>query len=448
MNARWAWTTVLGAKTLTHAAALTDDGFVVTTSDATTPRERRTALAEAFARPHLLHLADGRVRFEVLAAVAARLDAAAVGSPRDATRLAFWRAYDPARVRPETLVYAVERAGGALEPWPLRLDGHGLIAQEYLRGSPTHLLPDEVFAYGPPGPRAPRHVRETLRTRMLAALRPGHGLTAADGFPSLAHALIPRRDWTWDRRHDGETGLSTEPGVVTLGYRYGHDTGWTDYAPERVLSRDPRIHLFAPAEVEDELMDALAQARTASPEHHPPSVEAYAALRARAVDRAPWGRTTRLVTPAAPALREHDWGTRAALTLYGSLRPEVALPAAPTSFDAYAHGHSYNARSDDAWVAPDGSGVLRAEHWFGGLPGDGVDEVWHVLPGGGRRVVFDVCTDSTQNELDLTLSADDAATLERLCAHVAALLDAYGFAAPEERAPVDVRRRTDLRSAP
>lgn len=448
MSARWEWTTVLGAKTYAHAATLTDDGIVVTESDAVTPRARRYPLAEAFARPHLLSVADGRVRFELLAAVAARLDDAAVSGPRDATRLAFWRSYDPARVRPETLVYAVERAGRAPAPWTLRLDGYGLFAQAYASAPPTHLLPDDVFVHGPLGARAPRQVREALRARMLGALRPGHGLGPADGIPALAHERIPQRAWSWDRRHDGETGLSTEPGAVTLGYQYGHDTGWTDYSPERVLSGDPRIHLFAPPEVERELMDALEQARGAPPERRPPSVEVYAALRARAVDRAPWPVSTRLVTPVAPVTREHAWGERAALAVYGSLRPEVALPEAPTAIDPYAHGRCYNARGDDAWVAPDGTGVIRAEHWFGGLPGDGVDDVWHVLPGGGRRVLFEVCTDSTQNELELTLSADDAPTLAGLRAHVAALLDAYGFAAPEERAPSEARRRTDLRSAP
>ena len=388
------------------------------------------------------------MRFDLLAAVAARLEVAAAGGARVATRLAFWRAYDPARVRPETLVYAIDRAGREPEPWTLRLDGDGLIAQEYTRGPPTHVLPDDVFVHGPLGPRVPRQVREALRARMLGALRPGHGLSAAQGFPSIDHARIPPRTWSWDRRHDGETSLSTGPGVVTLGYQYGHDTGWTDYAPERVLSGDPRIHLFAPPEVERAVMADLEQARAAPSEPLPPSVDAYAALRARAVDRAPWAVSTRLVTPAAPVMREHRWGVRAALAVYGSLRPDVALPEAPTAFDAYAHGHCYNARGDDAWIAPDGSGVIRAEHWFGGLPGDGVDDVWHVLPGGGRRVCFEVCTDSTQNELEVTLSADDAPTLAGLRAHVAALLGAYGFTAPDERAPSDARRRTDLRSAP
>lgn len=448
MSARWDWTTKLGVRAYAHAATLTDDGLVVVESDARTPRERRFTLAEAFARPHLLFIDDVRVAFELIAAVAARLDVAALSCARDVTRLAFWRSYDPARVRPETLVYVIERARSEPEPWTLRLDGHGLIAQEYVRAPPTHVLPDEVFVHGPLGARAPLHVRETLRARMLGALRPGHGLSAAQAFPSLDHARIPRRAWSWDRRQDGETGLSVEPGAVTLGYQYGHDTGWTDYAPERVLSGDPRIHLFAPPEVEREVMEALNLARVAPSEPRPPSVEVYASLRARAVDRAPWGVSTRLVAPVAPATREHDWGRRAALAVYGSLRPELALPAAPTAFDAFAHGRCYNARDDDAWIASDGTGVIRAEHWYGGLPGDGVDDVWHVLPGGGRRVMFDVCTDSTQRELDVTLSADDAATLAALRAHITALLDAYGFASPEERAPSADRRRTDLRSVP
>lgn len=180
----------------------------------------------------------------------------------------------------------------------------------------------------------------------------------------------------------------------------------------------------------------------------PPSPDAYAALRARAVDRAQWALSTRLVTPAAAVMRADDWGERLARTVYDALHPDAALPATSASFDSHVHGHSYNARGDDAWIADDGTGVLRAEHWFGGLPGDGVDEVWHVLPGGGRRVVFDVCTDSTQNELAVTLSADDGATLRALAERVVVLLRAFGFAAPEERAPDPATRRTDYRSRP
>lgn len=455
MEQRWTWTTKFGQTTYEHSVTL-DASAVTEFSSGSMPRERRSTFVETFTKPHLLRGPEPVIRFQIFGAIASCLTDAELASERDRTRLAFWRAYDPERVRAEVLAFVTQRPREAPTQHVIRLDGLGMYALEYACAAPTHYLPDDVFVHGPSLPSVPLHTREVLRSRLFAALRPGHGLTREQSFPRLDHARMTGRSWSWDRRQNGETGLVVAPGCVTAGYQYEHDMGWSDYAPERVLSKDPRVALAAPPEVEQEVLADLAlavmpDARAAVSAAGAAPPDAFFALRARAIDRAPWNHSVDLqfsqFEEFTVSARPHDWASRAALGLYASLRPDAELPTSPLRVDERAHKHSYNWKDDAAWLAEDGTGVLLAQYCFGGSPGDGVNDVFHILPNADRRVCFEICTDSTQNTLDVTLSADDEARLASLSEHVAAYFRCFGLAAPATKATGTGLIRIDTSSA-
>lgn len=447
---RWTWTTQLGPRSHEHSLTLDAHG-VTLLSDFSTPSERRWSMAAAFSRPDLIAGLPPETRFALVEALAARVPSSDIQSSRDRTRVALWRHYDRSRVRPETFVFAVPRPKGPPVAHVFRLDGLGLHIPASAYAPEAHYLPDDVFVHGSPLPGMPRHARATLRRRLFAALRPGHGLQLDQSFPTLDYARLTPREWTWDARSDGAKSLMLTPGTVLAGYQYGHDMGYTEYAPERVLTREPRVDLGGSLEVERELLAALAtaltptlEAPTAVPKEPSP---AFFALRRRVVDRAPWNHSMDLVFDDFLRLEQgYDWADRAALGLYASLRPDAELP--PESFvaDEYRHQHCYNWRNDRAWLAPDGTGVLVGMYCFGGSPGDGVNDVFHVLPVSERRVVFEVCTDSTQNTLGVTLSADDAGDLEQLCDEVEAYFRGFGLGRAARRATGSYTLYTDAHS--
>ncbi len=447
---RWTWATTLGPRVHEHALAL-DAGGVTLVSSQCTPSERRWAPVEAFCRPDLIAGLPPETRFALVQALAERISADELHLPRDRSRHAFWQHYDRARVHPETFAFVVPQPNREPVTHVFRLDGLGLHIPASAYAPEAHYLPDDVFVHGPPLPATPLHARATLRRRLFEALRPGHPLRAEHSFPRLDHARMAPQRWTWNPRSDGETILELSRGSVLAGYVYGHDMGYTEYAPERVLSGEPRVHLSAPAEVERELLSKLTaallpsvEAPTVASTHPSP---ALLALRRRVVDRAPWNHSTELVfDDFLSMVHGYDWADRAALGLYASLRPDTELPAAPLTVDEGRHQHSYNWKNDRAWLAPDGSGVLVAMYCFGGSPGDGVNDVFHILPVSHRRVVFEVCTDSTQNTLDVTLSVDDPADLEPLCDEVEAYFRGFGLGPAERCDPGTHHLPTDARS--
>ena len=93
--------------------------------------------------------------------------------------------------------------------------------------------------HAPPLPWVPIAL-DALRAKLFAALRPGHGIEVDASFPSLNHSRVHSLSWAWDQRANWESGLTLSPGCVTIGYQYEHDMAWSEYAPKRVLSGDPR----------------------------------------------------------------------------------------------------------------------------------------------------------------------------------------------------------------
>jgi hypothetical protein len=255
----WAWTLRFGGSEYVNSVTLTDAEVVVLQENAWA-RVQRSTLAEAFARPFRF-FESPRDLFAFVTALAERLRESDVRSERDAVRRRFLRAYDPSRVRAETFAWTIERASGDPLQRTMRLEGVGAFGDDRADEPPEHDLPDELFVDGPAGLKLPVAARETVRARLFEALSPGHGLLAANSFPRLDHGRIARRSWAFGASPEGESGVSTEPGVVTRGSYYAHDYGFTEYAPERVLSRSPRVSLNAPEAVEREVLAVLDAAR-------------------------------------------------------------------------------------------------------------------------------------------------------------------------------------------
>jgi len=161
----------------------------------------------------------------------------------------------------------------------------------------------------------------------------------------------------------------------------------------------------------------------------PPLPPAFFELRERAVDRAPWPHTVALAV-SLPERREPDWAKRVAFALHGRLAPGWTFPAAPIVADRWRDGTAYNWGDDAAWLDGGSGGIFVASECFGALPGDGVDVVYHVVPDGGARVLFEYGTDYTQNDTTVVVSASDGARLDAVCAAVSAVFVEHGYAPP------------------
>lgn len=258
-NVEWSWSSRVGATAYRSAVTLTD-AEVIIAQESTASRERRCSIADAFARPFRFFEAP-RDLCAFVAEMAARLREADVRSTRDAARLRFWRAFEPSRLRAEAFSWSIERPTEAPLARTMRLEEIGAFLDVGPHVRPRHDLPDELFVDGPPGLMLPADAREAVRARLFEALRPGHGLVDADSFPRLDHSRIACRTWSFAARPDGDSGVSTQPGMVVAGTYYAHDYGYDEYEPERVLSRSPRVSLGAPAEVEREVLEVLEAAR-------------------------------------------------------------------------------------------------------------------------------------------------------------------------------------------
>lgn len=259
MKLEWVWTLRFGGRAYVNSVTLSDSEVVVRQENAWEQVQRST-LAEAFARP-FRSFETPQDLLAFVSALSERVRASDVRSERDAVRLRFLRAYDPSRVRAETFSWAIERGSGDPLQRTMRFDGVGAFGDDGALGASGHDLPDELFVDGPAGVMLPLAVRKCIRERLFESLRRRHGLPAADSFPRLNHARIARRSWAFGASPEGESGVSTGPGVVTRGSYYAHDYGFTEYAPERVLRRSPRAALHAPEEVEREVFAVLDAAR-------------------------------------------------------------------------------------------------------------------------------------------------------------------------------------------
>lgn len=435
---RWTWTSPLGPRTYEHTLTL-DAAGVTLVSGLSTPSEVSWSLVAAFREPHLISGLPPEVRFALVEALAARIPSSHLDTSRDLTRLAFWEHYERRRVQSETFAFVIPQQDREPVGHSFRLDGLGLHVPASMHAPAAHYLPDDVFVHGPPLPAVPRQARSTLRNRLFHALRRGHALRPEHSFPDLDHTLLAPQLWVWDTRSDGEKSVQLSPGLVLAGHQYGHDMGFTEYAPERVWSGAPSVDLGAPDAVERELLVALTAALV--PPCEPPIAAgkepppALFALRRRVVDRAPWSCSRVLVFDDFSSIEwRREWGERAALGLYASLRPDAELPRAGLQIDRFLHQHCYNFQDDSAWLASDGTGVLLARYCFGAVSGDGVNDVFHVLPVGHRRVVFEICTDSSQDTLEVTLSADHMTDLEGLSDEVEAYFRCFDLGPAMRRA--------------
>ena len=72
-------------------------------------------------------------------------------------------------------------------------------------------------------------------------------------------------------------------------------------------------------------------------------------------------------------------------------------------------GRTYNWGTDNAIITPEGDGILFAIRCFGVLPGDGVDESWHMVVGDQVRIIVPEATDYTPSELHFQLGATQEA---------------------------------------
>lgn len=415
------------------------EGGVVTLERPGQPPARRP-IAEAFAAPHLVFVRDPMVRLELFAAIAGRLDPAALATPALRVRRRFSLAYDPSRLRARPMAF-VHEAGSDRGVEALTLDAYGAVVREPVWVGSVPWLPDELFVHGPPQPGAPRALRDRLRRALLGALRDGHDLTAADAFPTLDHAAMTPRSWSWDEDpRGGGSWAKVRAGRVAVGYQHERDVGEAAFSPENVATGDPRVRLGdLPSEIATELVDEVRRAVVA-PAAVPSPREALGAsleLRRRVVDRAPWSRSLTLVYELPEATEWGEaWGLDVATDLFGSLRADAHLGADAVIIDA-ARGRAYDLGEDRAWLGPEGAGIVAARARADAAGGDGFDEVFHVAPDANRRVVFAAAHARDSGAFEVVLSTNEGASLVRLREHVEAYFGAFGLetAAVREGAP-------------
>jgi hypothetical protein len=168
-------------------------------------------------------------------------------------------------------------------------------------------------------------------------------------------------------------------------------------------------------------MKTLAERINARPPRPP---EAYFTLRQRASDRAVWAHSLCLEGDLYKVPPRNARASELSLKLFARLSNKPLT--GPFKVDVDEYGNTYNWHDDIVWLSDDG-GILIAEDCVGGMPGDGVALVAHVLPDVHRRILFDIGTDYIQNSVTIVLSADDPSTCESLIPIVDAVFQAEGL---------------------
>lgn len=388
---------------------------------------------EVFEQAAMFDASDPRVRLELLQAIAQRLDPTQLTHAIDRARLAYLRAYDPARVQAERFAYVRLRKDHSVEEaYGWRIDPLGVFITKHTSSPyepPEHELLDQCFVAGPPTPFAPAWHRNELRARAVNAQTPERALAAGTAFQPVNYQAIARKDWSWDQTSDGESFAGVGPGFVLVGYQYQHDYGTGTLVPERVLAAPwaTRISLPMPAHVLGEIRAELTAAGQEPPMRLDASTDECHAAYAKLAPRV--SHETRRARSESIRLRgfekvasERQWQQSAALGLFASLAPERRLSVECMIRDARLYGFG----EDSIFLSTDGAAVIKASHCFGAWAG-GVDEWWHVVPSEDRRAVFNVGTDYSQNELLLELDADTEEAFASLKAHCVAYFSMLGL---------------------
>jgi hypothetical protein len=430
MTQQWSYVHTIGRTECPHSITLEHDTVTSDRADRR-PNPRVTHAREVFEQSARFETSDPTVRFELLAAIAARLSEGDLSRPFDRRRLAYWKAHDRTRLAPERFAYVTMRDDRTVErAYDWRIDARGLLTTSAHGDAEQHLA-DELFLAGPPTPYAPAWHRARLRALLLAAQKPEVALSIDEGFRSICYRSTPRRDWRWDRSDKGESFASIEPGAVTLGYQSEHDYGTTTYVPERVLSEpwSTRISLGWPEAVREQARAALIGAGEEAL-HLVASVsecaEAYATLGPKLRWDARWANELALDFEGFAAVQtERQWRESAAFGLFASLCPDKPLSRPCDSSRANART-LYHRSADDLWLSTEGAAMLRAEHCFGTWAG-GIDDRWHIMPSPDRRVVFAIGTDYSQSDFTVMLGADTGEALASLRAHCEAYFRALGL---------------------
>ncbi len=255
----WSWNAV-GAKQVRI-----EGPTLVVADSRSLPESRTLSLVEAFADARLLFIDRPEILAEVLRALAGRLGENDVLDGPAQRRRAFWLALD--YCPPLQLSWSYPRLT-APPPQVVTLDVSGVSAlctapppDSYTERVWQSL--DDLFFYGPREPGIPAATRAELIATILSALKPGSGLDASHAFPAIDHARIATAQWSWNQSDDGESGGSIGGPAVVVGYRYGHDYGWSAYSVERVLTGAPEINIDAPSEIREALLAALRAAVSA-----------------------------------------------------------------------------------------------------------------------------------------------------------------------------------------
>lgn len=425
-----------GGRGASEAWVAIEGGVVRSSQPDRKPDPRACSLVECFEQGAFFDARDERVRAELVADIARRIEPAQLAHAIDRDRLAFARAFDGGRVTKERFAYVLLRDDGSVrEAFGWLVDASGVCVRR-LDGEPdaAHVLADECFVSGPPTHSAPAWHRAALRAKLASAQQGAHALALDRASPLVRYNAIERRDWSWEQRSDGESFAGTTTGYVMVGYQYGHDYGTSSLVPENVLrpSWRTRISLHVPSHVLEAIRATLVAAGVesiATNEPYAPSPEAcvaaYRAMAPRMNHSASWARSETIEFDGFGAVAtERQWQQSAAMGLFASLCPEKVTSAEHAIPSAE---RLYGFASDAIWLSTDGAAIVRASHCFGAWSG-GIDEWWHVAPSSRARVAFAIGTDYTQNALKVVLGADDDAEFAALRAHVAAYFTVMGLA--------------------
>jgi hypothetical protein len=151
--------------------------------------------------------------------------------------------------------------------------------------------------------------------------------------------------------------------------------------------------------------------------------EAYRALAQRASKNARRAHSETVTLHGFDAVAaERQWRASAALGLFASLRPDLAL----SHECAITDGRIYDFGQDSIRIAADGAAVIQAQHCFGTWSG-GVDDWWHIVPSPEQRAAFNVGTDYSQSRVELVLDADTEHAFAALRAHCLAYFAMLGL---------------------
>ncbi len=231
---------------------------VVVEQPRASPDRMRFLLSEAFHAPHRLSIGDVQVRAEVVSCLARHLKPDACQTDLDRLRLTFWA--DLQRVSMPPLRLGFSDAQG--EPVTVQLSEDHLRISGSRHERDSCALLDDVFFYGPKVSCIPLESQRALRAAVYARLKPGSGLTEADGFALIDSEQLEAGDWSWSKRADGESSAVLENGLLMVGYSYGrnHEQGYGCYPLARTLRQAPGLYLSCPPTVAEAIRSRLAAA--------------------------------------------------------------------------------------------------------------------------------------------------------------------------------------------